>query len=239
MTADDAVFTWHTIRDLEIVDGNWPTNVDLDFFDHAEAVDANTLKVFFSQEPGLPIWQFGLALAPILPEHYWGPVVEEAKASDDPAATLYAHDAADQPGSHCNLEQREAGAFVENKSHLDNHHQGTTVREYANGAYQEENADRPNRNFTVHGEATGDVDLELEIGPFVDSTVYNVYADQDSALLAEPPEPAQGAGRPAGGDGGDRDHLQPLQRLPLHRLQLPRPAPGRRRGPRNGGHPHR
>jgi ABC-type transport system substrate-binding protein len=184
MTADDAVFTWHTIRDLEIVDGNWPTSINLDFFDHAEAVDANTLKVFFSQEPGLPVWQFGLALAPILPEHYWGPVVEEAKASDDPVATLYAHDASDQPGSHCNQAQREAGAFVENKAYLDNHHQGTTVIEYANGAYQEVNEARPNRNFTVYGEATGDVFLELEIGPFVDSTLYNVYADQDSALLA-------------------------------------------------------
>ncbi len=180
MTADDAVFTWHTVRDLEIIDGNWPSSVDLDFFDHAEAVDDTTLKIFFSEEAGLPVWQFGLAMAPILPEHYWASVVEEAKAKDDPVATLYAHDASDMPGAGFSFSRQEPGAFVETTANPDYVRKGLTVKEYEDGTYVEEGT----YPLTIYGEATGAITLEFEEGPHADATLYNIYADQDSALLA-------------------------------------------------------
>ncbi len=181
MTAQHAVFTWHTVRDLEITDGNWAAYIPLDFFDHAEAIDATTLKVFFKEKPGLPVWQFGLAMSPILPKHYWEPVVEQAKASNDPVATLYAHDGSKAPGAECNLARREPGAFVENREYRNHFKAGTTIRQYENGAYQEEG---PRRNFILYGQAKGQVSLEFQFGPHTDNTLYNVYADQDSALLA-------------------------------------------------------
>lgn len=179
ITAEDAVFTWHTVRDLEITDGNWASQVDLGFLDHAEAIDATTLKIFFKDKPGLAVWQFGLAMAPILPKHYWEPVVEEAKATGDPKATLYAHDASDAPGAMFSFARREAGAFVENAANSDFYRKGQAVKEYENGAYTEEG-----RYPVSIGDPTGATVLEFETGPHVDSTIYNVYADQDSALLA-------------------------------------------------------
>ena len=129
-------------------------------------------------------WQFGLGLAPILPKHYWEPVVTEAKASADPIKTLYAHDASDSPGCCFAIDQREAGAFISMKANPDAYKKGTTIREYENGAYEEKSTKHADRNFTLYGQATGATSLEFEHGPLVDSVVYNVYADQDSTLLA-------------------------------------------------------
>ena len=56
VTADDFVFTAHTVRDLEL-SGNWTSSVDTEFFDHAEALDSHKLKVYFKKQPGLARWQ--------------------------------------------------------------------------------------------------------------------------------------------------------------------------------------
>ena len=77
VTAEDFIFTAHTVRDLEL-SGNWSSSVDTEFFDHAEALDPYKLKIYFKQKPGLARWQFGLAFMPILSKAFWEPVVEEA-----------------------------------------------------------------------------------------------------------------------------------------------------------------
>ena len=65
VTAEDFVFTANTVRDLQLT-GNWPSIVDPDYFDHAEAVDSYNLKIYFKKKPGLARWQFGLAFMSIL-----------------------------------------------------------------------------------------------------------------------------------------------------------------------------
>ena len=69
VTAADFVFTAHTAAELQLA-GNWPSIVDPEFFDHAEALDPYQLKIFFKQKPGLARWQFGLAFMPILAKAY-------------------------------------------------------------------------------------------------------------------------------------------------------------------------
>ena len=77
VTAEDFVFTAHTAIDLQLT-GNWPTIVDPEYFERAEAADSYSLKIFFREKPGLARWQFGLAFMPILSKAYWEPVVAEA-----------------------------------------------------------------------------------------------------------------------------------------------------------------
>ncbi len=80
ITAHDVVFTHNTCKDLKLTQ-NWPNQcapmgVDVT----AEALDDYTVKYTFDQKPGLGVWQAGVALAPILPEHFWGDTVAEARS---------------------------------------------------------------------------------------------------------------------------------------------------------------
>ena len=78
----------NTGMDLQL-GGNFASKVNPDFRSHVEPLDSRTLKVCFKTKdeegnpisPGISIWQFGLAFTPILPKHYWEPVVEAAKAA--------------------------------------------------------------------------------------------------------------------------------------------------------------
>ena len=97
LTADDVIFTAHTVLEMGI-SGNFGSVVDPAFLDRIEAIDSHRIKVFFKstdaegnpQTPGLSVWQFGLAFMPILPEHYWAPVVAEAKTAGEAEAQIEA-----------------------------------------------------------------------------------------------------------------------------------------------------
>ena len=79
ITANDVAFTVNTSLDLQLT-GNWVSIYDPNLIDRVEAVDDTTVKFYFNESPGLAKWQFGAAQGPILPEHFWGPVVAEAMA---------------------------------------------------------------------------------------------------------------------------------------------------------------
>ncbi|MCI0439106.1 MAG: ABC transporter substrate-binding protein, partial [Chloroflexi bacterium] len=78
ITAHDFVFVVDTVMGLQL-GGNFEGNVNTEFVDHVEALDSHTVKVYFNQMPGLSVWQYGLAFTPILPRHYWAPIVASAK----------------------------------------------------------------------------------------------------------------------------------------------------------------
>jgi peptide/nickel transport system substrate-binding protein len=80
ITAHDVVFTHNTCKDLQLTQ-NWPNQcAPLGANVEAEAVDDYTVRYTFDEKPGLGVWQMGVGMAPILPEHFWGDVVEEARA---------------------------------------------------------------------------------------------------------------------------------------------------------------
>jgi peptide/nickel transport system substrate-binding protein len=185
VTAEDFVFTAHTVRDLQLT-GNWSSFVDTEFFDHGEALSPYKLKVFFKKQPGLSRWQFGMAFMPILSKAYWEPVVAEAKKQRDPTAqqkVLYAHVPENEPtAGGFAFDRWERGAFAEKVKNTDYSFSGATITEYANGAYSES---KPGLySFTAYGEPTGDKALEYKVGPYVDSTIYSIYGSQDAAVLA-------------------------------------------------------
>ncbi|MFQ5340770.1 MAG: ABC transporter substrate-binding protein [Anaerolineae bacterium] len=80
ITAHDVVFTHNACKDLKLTQ-NWPNQcAPLGIDVTAEALDDYTVKYTFSEKPSLGTWQAGVALAPILPEHFWGDTVAEARA---------------------------------------------------------------------------------------------------------------------------------------------------------------
>ena len=185
VTAHDFVFTAHTVLDLELT-GNWSSVVDPKFFDHAEALDDYRLKVYFKEKPGLARWQFGLAFMSMLSKAYWEPVVEEAKKEAnaiEQQRILYAHVPENEPSAGGYLFRKwERGAFAENTKNDDYYFTGAEVTHYANGAYAES---KPGSyEFTAYGDPSGETSLEYTDGPFVDSTIYSIFSNQEASILA-------------------------------------------------------
>ena len=185
VTADDFVFTAHVARDLQLT-GNWPSIVDPGFFDHAEALDPYTLKIYFLQKPGLARWQFGLAFLPILSRAYWEPVVAEARQAADiteQQRVLYAHVPDGEPSAGGFLFDRwEQGAYAEKDRNEDFYFTGSVVTQYASGAYEE--VKEGVYTFSAYGAPEGDKELEFTVGPFADSAIYSIYGSQDATVLA-------------------------------------------------------
>ena len=185
VTAEDFVFTAHTAIELQLT-GSWPSIVDPEYFDHAEAMGPYGLKVYFKQKPGLARWQFGLAFMPIFPKAYWEPVVAEAKQAGDSTEqqkALFAHVPNGEPSAGGFIfDQWERGAFAEKAINPGYSFSGTEVTQYANGAY--ETSTPGLRNFSAYGEPVGETALEYVEGPYSESTIYSIYGSQDAAVLA-------------------------------------------------------
>ncbi len=185
VTAHDFVFTAHTVLEMELT-GNWSSTVDPKFLDHAEALDDYRLKIYFKEKPGLARWQFGLAFMPMLSKAYWEPVVEEAKKEAnvvEQQRVLYAHVPENEPSAGGYLFKKwERGAFAENTKNDDYYFTGAEVSHYANGAYSET---KPGvYEFTAYGDPGGEKSLEYTDGPFVESTIYSIFGNQEAAILA-------------------------------------------------------
>ena len=194
ITAEDFVFTVNTVLDLEL-GSNWASDVDPAFVDRVEALDTHLLKIFFKatddegnpQTPGLSVWQFGLGFMPILPEHYWAPVVEEARQAGDGAQqieALFAHVPEGEPtAGGFTFSKWEPGAFFENETSPHFFDKGTVVALYENGAITETNEGN-GYAAGYYGEPEGDKLLEYEVGPHIDSEIFSIYGNQDAAILA-------------------------------------------------------
>ncbi len=77
ITAADFVFTFETVRALGL-GGSWADA----FPATIESVHADStyeLRIEFTERPGLALWPHAIGLAPVMPAHVWGPVVEQAE----------------------------------------------------------------------------------------------------------------------------------------------------------------
>jgi peptide/nickel transport system substrate-binding protein len=163
LTAEDIAFTWNTVKDTEL-QGGW-----LDYTDYApdngpitavEAVDELTVQVTFNAQPGLATFGPGTGITnmPIQPMHFWQPVVEEALAEDDPAATLIAASGADAPA---------IGA--------------TEVEELQEGSHAASTANPEYYDAGAQKESGG---VSWTEGPFADNFQFPLYGSQEAAVLA-------------------------------------------------------
>jgi peptide/nickel transport system substrate-binding protein len=193
-TAEDVAFTGNAVLDLGLISGNWASWYDSNFLDRIEVVDEYTVRYVYHTRPGLARHEYGVLQAPILAEHYWAPIVEDAlqpvtALGDNPAEDellgaqqeaqqeLFAHSPTGEPLAGAFLLARwEPGAFFDNDANEDYYDRGNTLRMYEGGGFQDD-------EVTV-GEVTGEPMTTMEIGPFVDGVVYTIYGTQDAAILA-------------------------------------------------------
>ena len=122
----------------------------------------------------------------MLSKAYWEPVVVEAKKEPnvvEQQRILYAHVPENEPSAGGYLFKKwERGAFAENTKNEDYYFTGAEVSHYANGAYSE--AKPGVYEFTAYGDPSGETSLEYIDGPFVDSTIYSIFGNQETAILA-------------------------------------------------------
>jgi peptide/nickel transport system substrate-binding protein len=79
ITAYDVVFTHNLCKDLALT-WYWPSFCTPDGVDVAATAldDFQVVYTYLNQAPNLKNWHFGIAMAPILPFHYWQDVATEA-----------------------------------------------------------------------------------------------------------------------------------------------------------------
>lgn len=101
LTSGDVVFTYETVRRLQLGRG-WATaypegtSAVLGLV-AVEAPDPATVVFRFNGRPGLPFWPNGPGTAPIMPRHFWEPVLEQALAQDDPVTSFLTASAEGEP----------------------------------------------------------------------------------------------------------------------------------------------
>ncbi len=86
-TADDVAFTVNTVLSFQL-GFDWRSYYDPAWLDHAEALDAHTVKFVFKRAPNVAVWQYGALQGPIVQKAYWQPRLAEASALLPPAASL-------------------------------------------------------------------------------------------------------------------------------------------------------
>ena len=159
LTAEDLAFTWRTAVDLELT-SNWANLVDADIVESVEALDESTVRVTFNAQPGLATWGPGTNVTqmPVMPEHFWEPLVEEALASDDPRTTLLAASGAEAPSCGPTVfADRQEGSFAASTANGSWHGTGVEV-------------------------TSGDVTYTQ--GPFAENFQYPLYGSQEASVLA-------------------------------------------------------
>ena len=85
VTANDLQFYFDTVREFSL-GSNHSSSFPPDVVS-VVAVDDYTVKVTFAAPPGLAVWQNGVGFASFVPSHYWGPIVEEARAAAEVASS--------------------------------------------------------------------------------------------------------------------------------------------------------
>ena len=204
VTANDLAFTYDVMSEFGL-GGNWPgyfslqaeaveddpATEDVDETAPARegvtsvtAVDDYTVRVEFSEQPGLALWNNGVGLAPFMPEHFWADMVEEARASDDPSATLYAFSGEGEPSAGQMIYSgREPGAFAQNTMNTGDYYAGTEYTFYADGSFRQKN-DAQGFDEVYNGSGEGEVTTQWTSGPYASDVLYSIYSDQNAAILA-------------------------------------------------------
>lgn len=159
ITAEDFAFTWQTAVDFELL-GPWEDYVDADIVTAVEAVDDLTVRVTFNAQPGLAQWGPGTGVTnmPLMPQHFWQPIVDEAAGEEDPRTTLLAASGAEAPSAGATIfADRQEGAFA-----------SSTV----------------NENYYDKGAELSSGGVTWTEGPYATDFNFPLYGGQEAAVLA-------------------------------------------------------
>jgi ABC-type transport system substrate-binding protein len=187
ITGADFAFTWQTAVDFELL-GPWEDYVDADIVTAVEA-DGQTVTVTFNAQPGLAQWGPGTGVTnmPIMPAHFWQPIVDQAAGEEDPRTTLLAASGAEAPSAGATVyADRQEGAFA-----------ASTVNE----TYYDAGADL----------SSGGVSWTE--GPYADAFNFPLYGGQEAAVLALADGEVDLLLNPLGMQRGFQDQVQENEEL--------------------------
>ena len=86
-TADDVAFSVNMAVSFQL-GFDWHDFYNPDFIDHAEAVDAHTVKFYFKKQPNVGVWQYGALQGPIVQKAYWESKISASAALLPPNTLL-------------------------------------------------------------------------------------------------------------------------------------------------------
>ncbi len=183
ITANDWVFTYNTVKNLGLA-GNWLSSWSVS--DGSEgsigvidvvAVDDYTVAITQNYDAGLSGWQYSVALAPVLPESYWGQY-----ATDRETLLAAPGDAAPVAGAFV-YDKIEQGAFYTWSYDTNTMYFGGETTIYQGGTrIVQDNGVAPAVDASF-GDTTGD-SFTYANGPYVGRVEFTLYGDQDAAYLA-------------------------------------------------------
>lgn len=182
-TADDVVFTYTTVKGMEIPGGNWIGAYEPE---KVEKIDTWTVKFYFKEKKTMTIYYDTLMTA-IVCSNYWKPIVDKAKKQKDPVKWLLSQEVIDPGITALNLGKIEKGAFVQAVRQISNDKYwayGEKSLYYKNGGFSIVNPKTGFKWSTDNPKPAGDVALEVVNGPFVDTIVYKIYGNKQVAIQA-------------------------------------------------------
>lgn len=185
VTADDLVFYFDVVRELGL-GGSHASNFPAAVTDMS-AVGDYTVRVEFSSSPALTDWQTGVAMAPLVPSHFWGGPVEEARevaasrGAEAGRRHLYSVEASGEPSSgSLVLESRDEDVVVA-RSNPGYFARGTETTVYSDGSVRRAS---PTLDEVFGGEAAGEVLAHHVVGPFVSLVEWRAYEGEGPAYEA-------------------------------------------------------
>ncbi|MGC8902352.1 MAG: ABC transporter substrate-binding protein [Fervidobacterium sp.] len=182
-TADDVVFTYTTVKEMQIPGGNWGGAYEPE---KVEKVDTWTVKFYFKEKKTMTIYYDTLMTA-IACSNYWKPIVDKAKKQKDPVKWLLSQEVIDPGITALNLGKVEKGAFVQVVKQVPDDKYwsyGEKNIYYKNGGFSIVNPKTGFKWSTSDPKPAGDVALEVVNGPFVNTIVYKVYGNKQVAIQA-------------------------------------------------------
>jgi peptide/nickel transport system substrate-binding protein len=78
-TAEDVAFTVNNVISFRL-GFDWLSSYNPDWIDHAESLDAHTVKFYFKKQPNISMWQYGALQGPVVQKAYWSPRVAASVA---------------------------------------------------------------------------------------------------------------------------------------------------------------
>ncbi|NNC39893.1 MAG: hypothetical protein HKN95_04285 [Acidimicrobiia bacterium] len=182
-TSADVVFTWNAVRDgglgADCIAPYPHTEESSPRLLSLEALDDYTVKYTFDARPGLGTWPHNVGASGfVLSENFWGPIVEEALGSEDPAAIIYGADGTGEPSiGSLKFDSWEEGAFVVNTANSDYSFSGQQTTVYDDGTIEIDGEQ-------FYGSGGGNIVTSYNDGPYASQVTYSVYTDQSAAMLA-------------------------------------------------------
>ncbi|MBN1955460.1 MAG: hypothetical protein JW900_10475 [Anaerolineae bacterium] len=212
--AHDVCFTHNACKDLKLTQ-NWPNSCAPNEVEvTCEALDDFTVRYTFDDIPSLGVWNAGVALAPILPEHFWADAVvasydyiegveapdvdcSSEELSEADAAACAAYSEAYENARKALYEADPSGSPVFGGYVTDRMEPGAFVQRTMNPDYYFRGAEvieyddgtwmlvHPNgTTYQLYGDAAGEETLRFTSGPYAPNIILSVYGSQDAAFLA-------------------------------------------------------